>query len=363
VINGSRIRQARELRALTQVELAEHVDVNQSTVASIESGRRIPSEELLQSISIRTGFPPSFFKQDTPDEFPIGSHLLFRARASVTARQEAQAHRFAQIIYECSVKLANRLTSIPLHLPQLPDETPEVAAEVTRATLGLSPDTPIGDVSFSIERAGVFVTVLPLSIERIDAFSLWAGKYSDKPVIATLGQEFGDRQRFSLAHELGHLVMHQSMRGTFREIEKEANRFAGALLLPGTPMHEELLPPVTLTSLATLKPRWGVSMQAIAMRAFDLGLITERQRTYLFKQMSMRGFRKREPASLDVPLEKPRGLRQMAELLYGNPISYQEFAQDVRLPVTLLQETLAMHAGTSVEASNSPGKVVQFRGR
>lgn len=345
MISGGRVRQARELRDFTQAALADRVGVNQSTIASIESGRLSPSRELALSIVIHTGFPLSFFEQEPPEGFPVGSHFLFRARASATARREAQAHRYAQTIFECISKLSGRLTSIPSRLPQLSSESPKIAADVTRAALGSSPDTPLTDLLFSVERIGVNVLALPLSVHEIDGFSLWAGPDAQKAIICVLDQVPGDRLRFSAAHELGHLVMHQTMRGEFREMEKQANQFAGALLLPEGPMCEELMPPVTLSTLAQLKPRWGVSLQALAMRASDLGILSERQKRYLFQQMSARGIRKREPASLDIPVEKPRAFRQMAELLFGLPIDYRRFSREVRLPETLLRETLERYNG------------------
>lgn len=357
MISGERVKQARELREWTQIELAKRLGVNQSTVASIENGRLTPSVELLEAVSLQVGFPPSFFRQDPSDDFPLGSLLLFRARVSVSARKQAQAHTYAQITYECIRKLTHRIKPIPMRLPQLAD-TPEVAATVTRTALGLSPDTPILHLVHSLERAGVLVLALPIIVEGIDAFSQWTGTNFDKPVINVLQAEAGDRLRFSIAHEVGHLVMHQSIRGGLSEIEREADRFAGRLLLPEAAMRAEVLTPVTLTSLATLKPRWRVSIQALIMRAHELAIMTDRQKKYLFQQLSARGWRKREPRSLNIPVEKPRAFRQMAEILYGLPIDYHRLATDVRLSETLLREILDLHAG---KVQPAVANVVPFR--
>jgi len=77
------------------------------------------------------------------------------------------------------------------------------------------------------------------------------------------------------------------------------------------------VPPVTLATVAKLKPRWRVSIQALIRRARDLAIISDRQYHYLFQQLSARGWRKREPAQFDVAAEKPRAFRKMAEVLYG----------------------------------------------
>ena len=357
MINGERVRQARDIRGLTQTDLAKAVKADQSTIAYIENGRLTPSEDLIQAVALGTDFPLSFFDEQGDDDFPLGSLLLFRGRRSVTARQETRAHQHARAVYQCAQKLAQRVTRIPLRLPQLTDELPESAASITRAALGLSPDTPIENLIYTVEKAGVLVLALPIVLEGIDAFSLWVGPHSEKPVIVVLDGSPGDRRRFSVAHEVGHLVMHQAIRGDVQGIEKEAQRFAGALLLPESAMRQELIPPVTLTSLAELKRRWRVAMQALIMRAHELEIMTDRQRRYLFQQMGTRGWRTREPHSLDVPIERPRALRQMAELLYGMPIDYGRLAADVRLPEDLVRGAVEVHAGKD----DAHPKVIPFR--
>ena len=104
-----------------------------------------------------------------------------------------------------------------------------------------------------------------------------------------------------------------------REIEKEAFAFAAEFLMPADAMRGELVPPITLTSVARLKPKWGVSMQALIHRAKDLDIVSDRQYRYLFQQLTARGWRYSEPANLDVPIEKPRLITKLAEVAYGTP--------------------------------------------
>jgi Zn-dependent peptidase ImmA (M78 family)/DNA-binding XRE family transcriptional regulator len=361
MLSGSRVKQARELRGWTQTELAERAGVSQSTIAYVENGRLSPSDDLVAALSLQTGFPLGFFKQEPSSEFPEGSLLLFRSKAAVTAREEAQAYRYAQTIFE----LSQKLTRIAVRLPHLPDESPTNAARITRSALGLSPDTPIPDLTRTVEKAGVCVLSLPITLPNIDAFSTWAGDSSPWPVVVTMADKPGDRLRLSVAHEIGHLVMHQAPRGSVGDLEREADAFAGELLLPAAAMQEELTTPVTLTSLGALKTRWRVSMQAIAMRAHDLGIITERQKRYLFQQFGTRKWRLREP--IEVPLERARALRQMAELLYGDSLDYAKVAGDARLPETLVRQTLEGYVSKggfrSVVVAEQPptGTMLTFR--
>ena len=357
MINGEKLRQARDICALTQSELGRRIGANQSSIAYVESGRLSPSAELLNAIATETGFPVAFFQEEVDDDFPLGSLLLFRSRASLTAKQENQVHQYARVLFQCREKLQRHVTSIPLCMPQTEDTPPEEAAQLTRAALGLSPDRPMGDLIRMLELAGVIVIALPLAIRGLDAFSLWTMSGEDsRAVIVVLSGSPGDRRRFSVAHEVGHLVMHRSIRGSIVKIEREADLFAGALLIPGGALRQELFPPVTLTNLAALKRRWRVSMQALIMRAFELGVVSERQKRYLFQQMSARGWRKQEPAALDVPLERPRALRQMAELVYGAPLDFERLARDVHLPQALVKNAMLAHAAGKPDGD----KVLQF---
>lgn len=338
MINGYRIRQARELARQTQTELADAVGTVQSTIAQIESGRFQPSESLIEEIASHLGFPVSFFSREDPPNFPLGS-LLFRSHVDMSAIEKTEISRLGQIEFELSYEMAKRVRNkIALRLPQLTDEPIDVltAAQLTRNALGLSLDVPIPNLVKAVEQTGTIVLSLPSHFETCDAFSLWVNVPSNqapyemkKPLVVLSGETPGDRLRFSLAHEIGHLVLHQAVRGTTRMMEDEAHKFAAELLLPEIAMREEITTPVTLTSLSKLKPVWGVSIQMLIKRAHDLEIITERQYKYLFKQLASRGWRSTEPITLQV--EKPRAVRQIAEIVYGNPINYQRLAHDLNM--------------------------------
>lgn len=344
MINGNRIRQIRELLGWTQTEIARRLGVEQSTIARIEKGDLKPSVSLLEAIALQTGFPPAFFQQADGPDFPMGS-LLFRAHAVTTVRDRSEAYRFAQTIYEMADKLAARIKPIPLHLPQL-SEPPDVAAHITRSMLGLSPDTPIPNLLSIIEKAGVLILAIPVDLEDRDGFSLWAGfDPGRRPVIFVSAGRPGDRVRYTISHEAGHLVLHPTIKGQIADAEKEADQFAAELLMPEIAMRRELVPPVTLTTMMRLKARWRVSIQALVRRAFDLEIITKRQYTYLFEQISARGWRKSEP--VEIPIERPRALKKMAELLYGIPINYEKLAADLKLSTTFVKSVLEVHAEKS----------------
>lgn len=352
-INGGRVRQARETRALTQTELAEAVGSSQSLIAQIESGYLQPSKEILEAIGFRTGFPLGFFRQESTSTFPEGS-LLFRARNSITAGQRTQAHQYARTIYESVEKMEKEFEGLPVRLPPNPG-TPKEAARHARAALGLAPDRPISNLIHSAERGGVLIIALPVKLEKRDAYSLWAGEQGQKPVIVVADGAPGDRLRFSVAHELGHLILHRYHGKSEKEMEAEADEFASEFLLPEESMRVELAPPITLTGLSELKPRWKVSIQALIRRARNLEIITERQYKYLFQKLSKYGWRTQEPYHLAIPVEKPRAIRQMAEMLYGKPIDYRRLAENSKLTEQFVREIVGTYQGAEASQSTSTG--------
>lgn len=361
MITGDRIKQARELRGLTQTELARHASVSQAAIAHFESGRELPSEGVLQAIAFQTGFPVAFFNRNPPPDFPLGS-ILFRVRSSVTSRQRSEVHQYGRLVFELAEEMGRHLTDIPLKLPRL-KEGPLTAAKLTRSQLGLSPDTPIQHLIRLLEKSGVLLLSIPVALKGWDAFSVWAGQEQSKPVIAIIGEGSGDRLRYSVAHELGHLVMHQAMRGRLTDIEREANEFAAEFLMPADAIKREIRTPVTLTTLVPLKLRWRVSIQALVRRAYDLQLTSHRQYRYLMQQLTSRGWRTKEPFNLDIPIEKPRAVRKMAEVLYGKSVNYRKMASDFRIPTHRIREIIDAHATNAQPTSNQDEGKTQISGR
>lgn len=365
---GPRIRQVRELRAWTQTELARRVGISQPAVAQLESGQLRASPDLISAITLQTGFTAQFFSRE-PQGVPLGS-LLFRGRTHITAAERRAAHRLGEITFELAMTLREQLIRPEVRLPRLTDlefPDPRRAAALTRSAVGLDPTAPVGDLVRVLERAGVLVLSLPVAGGRHDAYSFWGGPALEVPVIVLFRGVPADRLRFSVAHELGHLVLH---RAPTPNVEREAHAFASHFLLPDEALVSEFPRPLTLTDVALLKPRWGVSMQAVVMAAERAGVIDERQKRQLFQQISRRGWRKAEPSG-SIPLERPRGLVRMTELLYGALPDGRRVAADAGLPLRLVtafldQDAILMSLGEpEPEAAEraQPATIVELRPR
>lgn len=301
-----RVRHARLYLGWSQTKLAEMVGVTQPAISQIEKTGQV-SDETLEAIAAVTGFSTWWFRQGPLPDLPMGS-LRFRKRAGTPARDDERVRANIRQALEIIERFSAAVDIPPVRMRPFPaaeeldGEAIEVKALEVREWLGVGPLDPIPSVVRAVERAGVIVMGSALEIERHDAVSFWSPD-SPHPFICFSRGFPGDHNRLSMAHETGHLVLHQLRHVTAAQAETEAFRFASALLIPSTVAREELEPPVTLRSLAYAKARWGISIAALIRRCWDLGIISDEKRTSLEKQLSARGWRKTEP--VHVPDESP----------------------------------------------------------
>ena len=338
---GSRVKLVRDILGKTQEELADMIGTTQSGVHAIEAGIYRPSGEFLQTISRETGFDLSFFNRGEMPEFPFGS-ILFRAQAQVKQTPRTRAHAIAHAAFESTLDLALKLRKIQINIPRL-DDDPRTCAQITRTSLGLSPNSPIRGLINILEKNGVFVFSIPMQVDGFDGFSAWAGSSPSRPVIALLRGTSPYREVFTCGEELAHLTMHSPLRVSASDADKEARIFAQEFLLPEEAMRSEMQQPITLSSLAALKPRWGVSIAFLAKRADSLGLITGNQYRYLIQQMRSRWGLKSEPGDeLKIP-ERPALPRKMAEMLYpGKPVNIAKLSKDSGVSQKLLRDFMGI---------------------
>jgi Zn-dependent peptidase ImmA (M78 family) len=153
-----------------------------------------------------------------------------------------------------------------------------------------------------------------------------------QPVVVLNRDRAADRKRFSLAHEYGHVVLHPF---PYDAMEKEANEFAAELLMPRDGILPDLRRGLSIPRLGTLKLKWRVAMSALIYRAKTLGAITDQMATSLYKQMSMFGYRTREPKEFDIQNEQGKLSTQLVSLhLSDLGYSLEELADGLRTDPT-----------------------------
>ena len=346
---GERVRLAREASLLTQHALADAAGVSQSTISDIECGRiSAPADDVIERVSRATSFPVSFFQRGVLPDMPNGHYRrLKRGTAQVSKQIRAQVRLIVELVENAEqvLKLPKVAIEPTTDLAEMRD-IERVVADV-RDRLGVDDLGPIPNLTRAVERAGVVVVNLAGDMPDHDGFSTWpdAG-LGGRPVIALASGAPGDRARFNTAHELGHLVLHTDRPATPSDrAEKEAHRFAGALLLPKAAAKHALRPPVTLRILMNVKASYGISIAAGAKRAHDLQLIDHNHFVSLRKQISARRWTKSEP--IEVATESPQLIREMLDFLAGDGSTLDRAAR-LGMPVFSLRALTAARGACGV---------------
>ena len=288
---------ARHYRAKSQAEVATAAGLDQGHYSRIERGmlNAPPRPENVQAISRALDFPESYFLQsDELSGLPLSVHdASWRKRASVLASDLKRLHAELNLRimhvrrYLQAVDVAGELP-----LPRLDAEDmggADKAAQHVRRTWMVS-SGPLKSLTGLCERAGVMVVHCDFP-EKVDGVTM---RLRDVPPLIFLNKNAPpDRMRHSLAHELGHLIMHTVPTDM---MENEADIFAGELLAPMNELRSDLIGGrITLDRLVQLKKFWRVSVASIIYRAARYRLLSENQSSYLWRQISAKGWRKREP--------------------------------------------------------------------
>lgn len=308
-INPNMILLAREARGLTQTDLAEKLHTYKANISRLEHGDGGADEETLVALSEATNYPPQFFLQKG-EILPV--NLSYRKRKQVAAKLltpiEAQINIIRRHVQFVTRSLEKSAPELPLYEVN-ENNTPEKIAGLVRRKLNI-PAGAIDNLSKVLEEQGIIISSFDFGTDRVDSRSMLT---DDNYTIIFLNRNLlGDRQRFSLAFELGHLIMHTfSIVPHDRDINHEANLFAAELLMPAKDILKDFKDGVTLPLLGELKRKWKVSMIALLYRADDLGLLTPNQKRYLVQQFNDQKIRRREPPQLDVPQENPELMRRL----------------------------------------------------
>jgi Zn-dependent peptidase ImmA (M78 family)/DNA-binding XRE family transcriptional regulator len=314
---GSRVKLARNKARLSMKELAQLVGVSTTSISKMERNLISPRQSTLLRLAKALSVSVEYFFR----EVRVDTLSPTYRKHSKLGKKEQEA--LEAVIMEAverhlmAIQIFKDDLSIPVAFPRFPISTveeSEVAANRLRQSWDLGSGA-IEHLSGRLENNEIMVIKLD-GPSGFDGLSCWANGHI--PVIAFNENVPGDRQRFNIAHELGHLVLdlHES-----QEIESAAHRFAAAFLVPAEAAFKELgekRSNLSFAELLILKHKYGFSVQAWIRRAFDLGIINHGAYSGLFRQLSVNGWRTAEPGY--VPNEKPVHLpllvnRAMAENL------------------------------------------------
>lgn len=301
VLNPDMLVMARYARGMTQSELAGSTRIAQSRISKIEDGvvKDVEPTEL-DILAEKLRFPQSFFGQPGSMKVSCGSFYRKKSALPVKHLNMCDALMNIQLLHLDHLLAGHRHADAEPEVLKVDGAgEPSEAARKVRRAWGI-PHGPIDDLVKVAEKHGFMIIPFDFGTPKLDGISIRSS--TGMPTIF-LNRSFPpDRIRFTLAHEIGHLVMHLAPTA---EMEPEADEFAAELLMPAASITADLGYPLNLEKLATMKVKWRVSMQALLVRARSLNLVQDRYYRYLWMQMGKCGYRRSEPFSDRIPVERP----------------------------------------------------------
>lgn len=349
-MNPRMLTTARDAQGLTQKELGDACGIAQSVVSKAENGTRPLAEDELERIARRLYVTVDLL--NWPDDvYGFGSASFFhRKQQSLSQKRLRQIQAQVNFLRMRVQRLATGVeVDAPLSIPHIdPDEvgSPEEAAKRLRAAWRL-PIGPVGNLVNAIENAGGVIVRQDFETHRINAISVWHP--AAPPLFVVNSTLTPERQRFVLAHELGHMVMHEG-EPPRETAEHEADRFAEEFLMPAVEVLSELKG-IDLKGAAALKPYWKVPMQSLILRAEHLGIISTPRCRSLHAYMNKLGYLPIEPLPLE--REEPSVLTDIVDVhLNAHEYSAKELAEVLGMPIKNFVDQFTVRRTRGLRAVN-----------
>lgn len=338
---GKSLTNIRMLYGLTRGQLAKEIGVTEQAVWQYENGYTSPKMEVINGLKRLFHVKASYFYSpdllsDERDGNIEGQYIAYRSE-TINSSAKTQSETAHIRFIDCFLKKAeskisyppNQLVSLRNEMIAYMQTNPGMAraewisyaARTARKRLGLPADSNKG-LLFLLEKAGAFVVEKEIG-DTIDAYSLWTDDERPYIVLGTI-KKSAVRRNFDLAHELGHLLLHYKVefsmqdRKSYRELEDEANSFASEFLLPEAFLADcrRVVKVSNLDAYVDIKEKWDVSLQAIAMRVHEAGLMEYQQYRYFFMSLSRKQYKVCEPLDDKIPVVPPSKVRSLLQLLF-----------------------------------------------
>jgi Zn-dependent peptidase ImmA (M78 family)/transcriptional regulator with XRE-family HTH domain len=355
-----KLRVARQFAGTKQTELAEELGFSRQYVYQLETGVREPNDDVISALAHVLKVDPEFFFGPLSDEFREEEcHFRRRRTTPLNVRQQALAHgtMFGMVVSYLDGSLRWPQDNLPAVEYRGINDIERVA-DKCRVHWGLGVDRPVESMTRLLEASGTVVSCFRGPSEKVDAFS--RGGKRNIAVLSTL-KGSACRARYDLAHELGHLCLHSGLgppeEGQEENREEEANRFAGAFLLPKTGFEREfprhaIGSRIRWAELLEFKRRWMVSLAVIIRRAYTLEFLDGLR--YRRANISLRsnGWYAGEPLDDKLPMERPEIVDlSMAEMTRSFGVTPIDVAKHLRFKPETFEKV------TGVKAEHPPATV------
>lgn len=335
----ARLTQARSRLGLSKTDLAGKVGISAAAIGQYEAGVNSPRPEVLDRLASALNVRPEFFSVGRPLARIDTVNAHFRSLRSVRVSDRQKALAMATLVWELTFALERYVKLPEVDLPVVPvGTTPAEAAALLRGHWGL-PDGPVRHLVATVESHGIVVAVRPLrEIEAVDAFSV---VIVDRPIIITTPRRSENvfRHRFSIAHEIGHLLLHGDSGEHGAAAEREADEFAAAFLTPAAAMDAVLPQRLDLAALDRLGRTWGVSTKSLVRRMVERGRTTESSARRAYQRLALLDDPLADPTSA-YPGELPSLLKKAADLAADHGVGVVALAETLRLRPAQVRDLL-----------------------
>lgn len=326
--DGERLIQALDARGMTKTSLCNLINYSSGTVSKWTNGQQYPESIAVQKISSALQIPENWFLKPFLNFGPEVS--FFRSNASTTQIYRKKAISHLQMAYECNLELENWIDYPSVFYPYILTREEGLSLDLAEIEnianfyrdqwkLGRG---PIKNLIKVLENAGTIIIKEQLGSTSMDGVSKW---FFDRPyMLIASDKSSACRNRFDVAHELAHLILHKNLTIEdyelgYKHIESEAHYFASCFLCPSEGISFDL-DRSTLDSLVLVKQKWKVSIGALIMRGKALGIISDEYAERLWRNYSYRKWRQREPLDDSLEQEKPSLLSKSIKLLVDEKI-------------------------------------------
>lgn len=361
---GKSLTNIRILHEFSRAQLAKEIGVTEQAVWQYENGYVSPKLEIVNKMKSLFKVKSSYFyRNDLLENGNLADNIRIQSIAyrsetinsTIKTQSELVHVKFLdafikkiakKIKYPPNILLGLRRKVIKfLNSNQDLDREEQIKAIAILARDEIRlPHNTNKNLLFYLEKAGAFVFEKSIG-DTIDAYSLWTEDDYPYIVIGTI-KKSAARRNFDLAHELGHLLLHYKVefnildKQTYKKIEEEANLFASEFLLPEEEFRKDCLNLIKVSnpdSYIDLKMKWMVSLQALAMRANKLEILTHQQFRYFFMSINKKGYRKIEPLDNDIPIERPMKIQSILQLLFEKgEYSVSSLIDDLKVDIGFL---------------------------
>ena len=311
-----RIRNLRKAKKMSQGELAKLVGVSAMAISKYESEKSFPSALVLAKlakafdISVDSLFRPNAVEV-VNFSYRNGEKIAKSLLEFIEFRVKEEAQKWLQLreIFSGHVQLPTYESMSDLVKDGLTIDDVEALALQVREKWGLGSD-PIYNLIGLFESKGILVKRLPFDCNK--SFEGVSALADDIPIMVISKEWSSCRQRFTLAHELGHLLMNGKVADA--DLERFCNRFASALLIPRNAIFQsvgEKRKAVSFAELMILKEKYLISLQALVKRLFELKVISKQQTQMMTKSIKEANWKEVEPGDDQMPMEAPQLIQQL----------------------------------------------------